>query len=103
MAKSLPGKAIEDFWGCLSSILIIVTFLLPIGIIGVQVFSWLQTGVWYPLSIAIVAEAFYGYQFDYIYNATDWIGLAKVGKLIIEAPLSLMVFLFGWFLIEILD
>ncbi len=57
-----------------------------------QVFGWAKTGHWMPLSIVSVLE-FYP---DSLYNPTDWVGLAKIGKTLIGLPLSLVALLVFW-------
>ncbi len=69
-----------------------------LGILGAaaillfQCYPWARTGEWVPLSVASVL----GFYPDYLYYPTDWVGLAKIGKTLLELPLSLVALFVFW-------
>ncbi len=68
---------------------IVLAFSGTFFILLFQVFGWAKTGQWMPLSIVSVFQS----NPDSLYNPTDWIGLAKIARTLLELPLSLVWFL----------
>ena len=59
-------------------------------ILAYQAYHWIRYGTWQPLPLS---SAFFFFDFDlsYIYNPTDWHGLAKVCVWILNLPLSIFL------------
>lgn len=70
--------------------------LAGIAILGVQIYAYLQTGEWTPISIVTVLAAVPDYHWWAI-NPTEWIGLHKV---LDHIPVSAVLVVIGIVIIE---
>ncbi len=77
-----------NIWGLLGGVLI------GGGILLIQLYWWAKTGEWLSLPVGVVFVLL-GFELEWVYEPTDWVGVAKVIRLLLEQlPLSLTC-LFG--------
>jgi len=102
------GIALSDYSDTVvvsvSTLLYIFAFLSMIGIFGWQIYTWLRTGTWQSLEFKL----FFTYidankLLTLIYNPTDWKGIAKFAKWIIESPLAIALPIFIFFIGQIIS
>ena len=68
--------------------------LAGVGIIGMQVYGYLQYGEWSPLSVMVVAEG----GFPWLDNPQSWLGLHRIVHGFLNwLPVSLLLILIGGF------
>ena len=72
--------------------------LAGIATFGWQVVKWARTGVWAPMPAA-AAFQFLGVHLSSVYSPKDWYGLARMGRLFLELPLSICLIMAGLILI----
>jgi hypothetical protein len=63
-------------------------FVAIIIIWGWQVYHWLRTGHWYGLSVA-TSLAYFGVDLSPLYEPSQWEGIAKIGRWMLELPMVL--------------
>lgn len=72
----------------------ILMFIGPFVVIGFQLYYWLRTGEWFPISL-FDALNYIGIDASGLRYASDWRGLAIAVLWVLELPLSLMVIAIG--------
>jgi hypothetical protein len=75
--------------------------LAGIATFGWQVVKWARTGFWTPMPV-LVAFRFLGLDHSSVYSPKDWYGLARVGRWLLELPLSLCLIMAGLILVILL-
>lgn len=77
-----------------------LAFLGPLAVIGFQIFYWLKTGDWFPLSF-VDALDYIGIDASGLKYTSDWRGLARAVLWVLELPLSLTIIGVGFALVFI--
>ena len=71
------------------------------AIIGWQTFTWLESGAWPELPLVTLFK-FFEADLSFIYNPSDWYGIAKIAQWVLDLPLSvcipLLILLTGGFI-----
>ncbi|WP_028491438.1 hypothetical protein [Thioalkalivibrio sp. ALE19] len=85
---------IQDFWDKATAVLVSVTFVFGwlwlVGVLGYQVWYWLQEGEWLPLSFRLALE-FIGLDVPAPVEIEGWVGLSRLLEWAINLPMSVMV------------
>jgi uncharacterized protein (DUF2235 family) len=87
----LKGMMMDRIVSCLALLLLAVACVAGAGILGYQLLSWLQTGVWPPMPLAVVLSGIRGF-------GASWLGLQLIYDWILALPLSICL-LFAGFLV----
>ena len=89
----------SDRWAARVAYLIAIPPLLAgVGIIGMQVYGYLQYGEWSPLSAMALAEG----RFPWLDNPQSWLGLHQIVHGFLNwLPVSLFLLLIGGFFVSI--
>jgi hypothetical protein len=89
---STPANA--DFWDRLlevvGALVGIACALWVVGLLGYQCWHWLAFGEWRPLPTSMAFE-YLEIDLTAIYAPESWFGLARVGRWMLELPLSITV------------
>ncbi|WP_017940555.1 MULTISPECIES: hypothetical protein [unclassified Thioalkalivibrio] len=85
---------VEDFADKAAGVLVSVAFVFGwlwlAGVLGYQVWHWLQEGVWLPLPFRLALE-FIGLNVPEPVEIDGWVGLSRVLEWAINLPMSVMV------------
>jgi len=83
---------IRDFWDRSAEVLVsaayIVGFICAISIIGWQIFHWLKTSEWQPISF-LAAFTYFDIDLSSVYVPSSWFGFAKILQWILDFPLAI--------------
>lgn len=90
-----PISRVADFLGSLGLWVMGLGFLGCVGLLGFQIYMWLYSGEWVPIPLAFVPAAL-GVNLNPIYEPQSWRGLAVLGELVLDLPLSLSLLLIGF-------
>ena len=85
---------VQDVWDKLADWVLILSIIaagiFAVAVIGWQVYTWLRLGAWPGLPFFDLFK-YFEIDLSIVYAPTDWQGLAKIARWILDLPLSLCV------------
>jgi hypothetical protein len=98
--KEMKGLNIETFFGGIIAIAGYLIALMGVLILGFQIILWMRNGYWTPFSARQAVSVFAGGD-PIPYPALSWRGIEKVVVWLLDAPLSVSLWVDGWIVIVV--
>lgn len=93
----VTSESISKFGDGLAVLLVALLPIAGLGIVGLQLYAWLRTGVWLTFSVVDGLKLMFDYQ--WLANPVDWKGLHSA---LSNAPLSVLLVIGGGLLLVII-